>query len=151
MPQIGELVRGNIIGYNDRHEYIWVKCEECGKERWQPKRVQTPLCHHCAMSHRVWSNSPVWMGGRVHHCGYTLVRVKPSDFFFPMAAKNGYIPEHRLVMAKSLGRCLSTWELVHHKNGRKDDNRIDNLSLLMTGGHNGEIECPYCRKKFSLR
>lgn len=58
--------------------------------------------------------------------GYRLV-YQPNH---PNCYHDGYIPEHVLVVEASLGRYLKKPECVHHVNGDRLDNRIENLTLF---------------------
>jgi hypothetical protein len=65
------------------------------------------------------------------HNGYIMVR-RPEH---PFADAKGYIRVHRLVMEEHLGRILDPSEFVHHINGNKADNRIENLAVMPISDH----------------
>jgi len=146
MPQIGEIRYGREIGKENRGKYIWCACIDCGKERWVylsfHKKSESKRCHSCngrkTTLGRFGKRANNWQGGRIRdENGYILVKLTPDDFFYPMTDRRGYVREHRLVMAKHLGRCLHMWEIVHHKKGvAKDDSRIEGLQLVSEDRHN---------------
>jgi hypothetical protein len=108
------------------------------------KRAEyTGFCHKCNSS--VCGGNRIKRGYRqVKSDGYILVKLQPDDFFYSMAERDGYVLEHRLVVARALGRCLHSWEIVHHKGTKypkgskedKADNRYPgNLQLVTDDRH----------------
>lgn len=137
VAEVGQIRNGKEIGYKDNHNHIWTLCPDCGKGRWvvlvngKPRSIR---CQRCVMYD--FNHNNHWKGGRFRLAsGYVQVKVGLGSPFLPMANNNGYIKEHRLVMAKSLNRYLSKEEIVHHKNGIRDDNRIENLFLTIKEKH----------------
>ena len=143
MATKGQTARGRDIGKKSSDSlYVWHACIDCGKERWvivdrgEPRSKRCRSCgNRRTMLGLTGERSRNWKGGRyVKNSNYVHIRLQPNDFFYPMVCKNGYVLEHRLVVAQALGRCLLPWEIVHHKEGvPKDDNRYpETLELLPT-------------------
>ena len=107
-PDIGAAIGRNWKG-------VWELMKRLGIPRQPHNRFPTN------------SDNPSWKGGRyVDRDGYVCIHF-PSH---PNARGKGYVREHRLVMERSIGRYLTAKEVVHHRNGKKDDNRIENLRLF---------------------
>lgn len=77
-----------------------------------------------------------WKGGRrTSKDGYILTR-----FEHPRSTQSGYFLEHVLVMEAHLGRLLQEGEVVHHRNGNRKDNNINNLELYSSNANHLKAE-----------
>jgi len=106
-------------------------CIDCGKiiSRYKLR------CKSCAGKGSLNHN---WKGGKLKRRGYVYIKCPHH----PRSNNWGFILETHLVMEKKIGRFLKYYskgnannEVVHHKNGIKDDNRIENLELMKHSEH----------------
>jgi hypothetical protein len=85
------------------------------------------------LSNTFGENNPCWKGGRIKDGNGYIWIYYPNH---PNRMKDRpYVYEHRLIMEKELGRYLKSNEIVHHINGIKNDNRIENLCLTIPKNH----------------
>lgn len=146
------------------------KKQNCSKKEWMKSKFCSNQCRHSVCSFKkgitpwnkntkglqvAWNkgrkmpeisgkNHPRWKGGvKIKTSGYILIQ----NTDHPHHNKQGYVPEHRLVMEKHLGRYLHPKEVVHHINEIISDNRLENLQLFK---NNGEHMSYHCLKKPKL-
>lgn len=131
----------------EKNGQVWLVSCSCGikveRNLSQIKAGKTTKCRDCrnlelsemSISAR-GDKSPNWKGGRsITNRGYALLSGYHGH---PNANKKGLIQEHTLVMSECIGRSLFPNEEVHHKNGIRDDNRIENLELWTTNQPKGQ-------------
>lgn len=118
-------------------------CQRCGKpivSRYRQRKFCSVECRAVPVGTRKAGSN-----------GYMMIRVGHQH---PYAYSDGCIPEHRHVMEQQLGRVLEPHERVHHRNGRRDDNRPENLELWKVkdrsrkdpaGVRASDYHCPGCR------
>jgi hypothetical protein len=129
---------------------VRVKCPICRKRRWIAVRIlrnqathpnYSGICKPCWLSQpkaRTFRSSRNPSGRRITTKGYVVLgknAISDADLpmFDAMRGKSGFVFEHRWIMAKHLGRPLTSAELVDHDHGRKGDNRIERLRLYVRG------------------
>ena len=115
-------------------------CPVCDGPFMQRRDGVPKTCsRHCArikQHGRTDGHSGNWKGGRIvrKYDGYVYIQVKGH----PNANKAGYVRENRYVMEQAIGRHLFRHEEVHHLNGDRGDNRIENLELWSTSQPSGQ-------------
>lgn len=99
-----------------------------GRASWTPESMRSYLAKMTG------PNNPAWKGGVTYfrkHGNYKPIKyVRCPPEFLAMARKDGYVMEHRLMVAQAIGRCLLRTEVVHHVNHDPQDNELANLELF---------------------
>lgn len=121
-------------------------CVDCGVLVYRNTALR---CHSCEGKRRSQQglqrgpNNNSWKGGRIRHQGYIHIR-NPDPYTRPR-----YIGEHILVWAAANGPVPPKWD-VHHFNGVKDDNRLENLFAMSKSQHHSNHHAHYEQRIFVL-
>jgi len=123
------------------------KCINCGIPVWENGARCKP-CYHkshkgkCFLSDKQKNNISLRMKGDKNPCFKKIYprKIDRAGYIFlyklehPFANKEGYVPEHRLMVEAHIGRYLTKGEVVHHIDENKKNNDIDNLMLFKNSG-----------------
>ena len=111
----------------------WLECTECEKSFYVNHRNiskrKTSLCKDCSIKATIKRNKARKKPNS------TILTDKGYEYYRDLSQKHGYILNHRRIMEKYLGRHLEKNEVVHHIDGDKLNNTIENLYLTNSSGH----------------
>lgn len=125
-------LRSYTQNHPNHKKYCSLRCKNLGNGRKRKgQKIDAPLKH-------------IKGSGYITSQGYKIISRK-----HPNASKRGQILEHVLIMSEHLKRPLFKHETVHHKNGIRDDNRIENLELMSFShpfGQRVEDKIDWCKE-----
>lgn len=143
--EISELLNGEFSPSQIRDRARALKLVKQPKFDWTDEAKQYVKDHYEELGARPIADHFDIPITSVEKMAQTLgVQYKPKDAYistqgYKMVGKSSNrVAEHRLVMEKKLGRKLKPTEIVHHKDGNKLNNDIDNLVLTTRSSHINE-------------
>lgn len=141
------------IGYKHSKETIEkIRQSNLGKERSLQTRIRNSIANKGRISpmmgkkHSLESLQKMSKSHKENPSRYWLGKKRPTwrkvgnkhlipQGYVLVCMENGYDFEHRIIMANHLKRKLTRYDVVHHINGVKNDNRIENLQVMTLAEH----------------
>jgi hypothetical protein len=122
-PDCKDCRRAAIKAYQRKNDYAssYTNCPECGGK----KARYSPRCRKCSAP-KADDRGYLWGKNRA---GYIRSTNRPDG---------KEVLQHRVIFEEFLGRPLKNSENIHHINGVRDDNRLENLELWSTAQPSGQ-------------
>lgn len=106
----------------------WKKHGHKGHANWSEESKSALVERMTGDTNPAWKGGVTYKARKGNYKREKMVRC-PADLS-EMARANGYIPEHRLVVARAMGRILTSSEVVHHMDHDNHNNDLANLALF---------------------
>lgn len=116
----------------------WKQHAHKGRQNWKTESEKALVERMTGETNPSWKGGITYKRPKGNHKGAKYIRC-PEEYL-DMARKDGYIMEHRLLVAQHIGRMLSRTEVVHHINHDPLDNRIENLMLFANNSDHKRFE-----------
>jgi hypothetical protein len=116
----------------------WAKHAHKGRAAWTEESERAFIAKMTGPLNPAWKGGVTYFSSHGNHVGARYVRC-PTPFR-SMARKDGYVMEHRLVVAQAMGRLLLRSEVVHHMDHNPRNNALENLVLFATNSDHKRFE-----------
>ena len=139
--------------WRHKNALVWNECPHCQaifvgyrKHAHKGRAAWTDASLASFVEKMTGPNNPAWKGGLTYfkrkgkYVNQSIKYVRCPLKFAAMARKDGYVMEHRLLVAAAMGRPLLRSECVHHSNHDATDNRLENLMLFASNADHKRYE-----------
>ena len=116
--------------YNEKIYFHDLKCENCGKIFSSQKKVGSCSTGCCGELRKEFLDIPKCLESASRKIDKNIGYVRVYVPMHREANTWGYVYEHRVIAEEMIGRQLKKNEIVHHKNGKRWDNRKENLEVM---------------------